>query len=87
MAELGRDALVGATVAGRHAELRFGGGSSVLERVNRFAAAEAECCAFLTMLVEESLGEVRLIIDAPDGAELVLEELVAAFRPEPQAPA
>jgi hypothetical protein len=39
------------------------------------------------MLVEESLGEVRLIIDAPDGAELVLEELVAAFRPEPQAPA
>jgi hypothetical protein len=85
MARLGRDALVGATVAGRHAEVRFEARSGVCERVERVAAAERRCCAFLTIRVEESRGEVRLIIDAPDGAELVLEELVAAFGPEPQA--
>ena len=84
IAELGRDALVGATVDGRRAQLRFRGGSGVRERVERFAASEAECCAFLTMRVEETAGEVRLSIDASDGSEPVLEELVATFGPEPQ---
>src|SRR4051812_49627316 len=85
MAELGRDALVGAAIAGARAELRFKGASSVRARVERFVAAEGECCAFLTMRVEETPGEMRLTIDAPEGAEPVLEELVAAFGPEPRA--
>jgi hypothetical protein len=83
MADLGRDALIGAAVDGGRAELSFKGASSVRERVERFVAAEGECCAFLTMRVEETPGEVRLTIEAPEGAEPVLEELVAAFGPEP----
>jgi hypothetical protein len=79
IAELGRDALVEARVEASHADLRFKGGAAVRERVERFAAAESECCAFLTMRVAETSTDVRLTIDAPDGAELVLEELVAAF--------
>lgn len=85
IAELGRDALVSATVDGRRADLHFKGGAAVRERVERFVAAESECCAFLTMRVEDAPDEVRVAIDAPDGAELVLEELVAAFRSAPRA--
>ena len=46
---------------------------------------ESECCAFLAMRVEEASDQVRVNIDAPDGAELVLEELVAAFESAPRA--
>ena len=79
MAELGRDALLVATVDGRRAELHFARRPGVHERVERFVAGERQCCAFLAMRVEEAPAQVRVIIDAPDGAELVLEELVASF--------
>jgi hypothetical protein len=85
IAELGRDALLDATVDGRRAELHFTARPGVRERVERFVAAESECCAFLTMGVEAAPDEVRVSIDAPAGAELVLEELVAAFRSAPLA--
>jgi hypothetical protein len=85
MAELGGDALLDATVDGRRAELRFAGRPGVRARVERFVAAESECCAFLAMRVEEAPDEVRVTIDAPAGAELVLEELVAAFGSAPRA--
>jgi hypothetical protein len=85
IAELGRNALVSATVDGRRADLHFKGGAAVRERVERFVAAESECCAFLAMHVEDAPDEVRATIDAPDGAEPVLEELVAAFRSAPRA--
>jgi hypothetical protein len=79
MAGLGRDALVEAHVDRTHAELRFAAGLGVRERVQRLVAAERECCSFLTMLVDAAPDEVRLTIDAPEGAELVLAELVEAF--------
>jgi hypothetical protein len=85
MAELGRDALVEAQVDGTHAKLRFASGAGVRERVQRFVVGESECCPFLAMRLEDAPGEVRLTIDAPGGAELVLAELVDAFRREPQA--
>jgi hypothetical protein len=85
IAELGRDALLDATVDGRRAELHFTARPGVRERVERFVAAESECCAFLIMGVEAAPDEVRVSIDAPAGAELVLEELVAAFRSAPRA--
>jgi hypothetical protein len=85
MAELGRDALVATHVAGSHAELSFAAGAGVRERVQRFVAAESECCAFLTMRVHDAPDEVRLTIDAPEEAEPVLAEFVSAFRGEPQA--
>lgn len=85
MAELGRDALVGARVGGAHAELRFAAGAGVRERVRDLVVAESQCCAFLSMRVDDAPDEVRLTIDAPAGAELVLLEVVDAFRRKPQA--
>jgi hypothetical protein len=85
IADLGRDAFVEACIEASHADLRFKGGAAVRDRVERFVAAESECCPFLTMRVEETSTDVCLSIDAPDGAEPVLEELVAAFRSAPQA--
>jgi hypothetical protein len=46
----------------------------------RIVVAESECCAFLTMTVREVGDALVLTIVAPEGAELVLEELVAWFR-------
>jgi hypothetical protein len=71
---------VAVDVAGTHAELRFAAGAAVRERVERFAAAESQCCAFLTMRIDGAPDEVRLTIDAPEDAETVLAELVDAFR-------
>jgi hypothetical protein len=80
MAELGRDALVAANVASARAELHFAAGAGVRERVEGFVAAESQCCAFLTMRIDDAPDEVRLTIDAPEDAEPVLAELVGAFR-------
>jgi hypothetical protein len=85
MAALGRDALVHTRVEGTHGELRFAAGAGVRDRVQEFAVAEGECCAFLTMRVSDGPDAVVLSIDAPEGAEPVLRELVDAFRAEPQA--
>jgi hypothetical protein len=85
MADLGRAALLGTRHDGTRAELRFAAGSGVRDRVNGIVAAESQCCAFLTMSVSDEPDIVLLTIQAPDGAELVLQELVEAFRGEPQA--
>jgi hypothetical protein len=89
MAALGASALVDARSEPRRAELRFAAGDDdgdgVRERVDAIVAAESSCCAFLTMSVSEEDGLVVLAIDAPEGAEVVLEGLVAAFRNQPTA--
>ena len=85
MAELGRDALVDVKLRGTDATLRFGAGAGVRERVTSVVAAESACCAFLAMEVSEEADAVVLDITAPADAELVLHELVDAFRGEPQA--
>ena len=85
MAELGRDALLDAEVAGSRATLRFAAGTGVRGRVTGIVAAESECCAFLTMAVSDGPDTVVLTIDAPEGAELVLRELVEAFSGERRA--
>ena len=85
MAELGRDALVDVNLTARHATLRFAAGAGVRERVTRVAAAESACCAFLAMQVSDEPGVVVLDITAPEDAELVLHDLVDAFRGEQRA--
>jgi hypothetical protein len=81
MAELGSAALVAAHTEQRRARLVFAADAGVRERVEAIARAEAECCAFLSMRVTGEPDRVVLTIEAPAGAELVLAELVAAFRP------
>src|SRR3954452_8169636 len=85
MAELGRDALVDVELSGTHAALRFAAGAGVRERVTSVVASESVCCAFLAMQVRAEPDAVVLDITAPQGAELVLRELVDAFGGEPQA--
>jgi hypothetical protein len=84
MAELGRDA-AGVELSGTRATLPFAAGPGVRERVERFVVAESACCAFLAMQVRDEPDAVVLDVSAPDDAELVLKELVDAFRGQPQA--
>jgi hypothetical protein len=84
MAQLGRDALVDVELGETHATLRFAAGAGVRERVTSVVAAESACCAFLAMQLRDEPGAVVLDISGPEGAELVVRELVDAFRGEPQ---
>ena len=85
MRDVGRAALIDARACGPRAELRFAAGAGVRDRVEAIVAAEAQCCAFLTMHVTEEPDTVVLAIDGPEGAELVVSELVGAFRGDPEA--
>lgn len=82
---LGRDALLEVRHEATHAQLRFAAHDGVRARVDGIVAAESECCAFLTMRVSDLADTVVLSIDAPQGADLVLAELVGAFRGQPRA--
>src|SRR5919109_1414675 len=84
MTELGRAALLDVRHEPTRAELRFAAGVGVRDRVDGIVAAESQCCAFLAMSVSDEPGTVVLRIEAPDGAELVLQELLDAFRGQPQ---
>lgn len=64
---------------GPHAELCFAPLPGILERVAAIVAAESQCCAFLTMRLEQTPAEIILTIDVPDDAEPVLEQLLDAF--------
>src|SRR5688500_8922766 len=79
MSALGEDALLDATRDGTRARLRFAARAGVRERVERIAAAESECCAFLAFDVGDEADTVVLTIEGPDDATPVLDELVAAF--------
>jgi hypothetical protein len=78
IAALGRSELVAVRLEATRAALRFAAGAR--ERVQAVAAAEAECCPFLTLRVAAEPGAVLLTIDAPPDAAGVLAELVATFR-------
>ncbi|HEX7298890.1 MAG TPA: hypothetical protein VF257_07765 [Solirubrobacteraceae bacterium] len=84
MADLGRNALIDARTEPTRAQLRFAAGAGVRARVEAIVAAESQCCAFLIMRVGDEPDTVVLTIDAPEDAELVLAELVDAFRGDRQ---
>ena len=77
---LGRDALLDANHDATQVELCFAPGTSVRRRLEAIIAAEAECCAFLTMRLADRPDVLVLTVSAPEGAETVLAQLVAAVR-------
>jgi hypothetical protein len=79
---LGDDALIDVHRAPGHAELRFAARDGIRDRVDAIVLAEAHCCAFLNMEVRDEPDLVVLRITASPDADLVLEELVDAFRGE-----
>jgi hypothetical protein len=85
MTAVGTAALVDVRNDGARAELRFAARAGVRERVDAIVAAESQCCAFLALHVTETADMVVLTIQAPDGAEVVLQELVDAFSSRSQA--
>jgi hypothetical protein len=76
---LGQDALLSARRVGPRAVLRFTSDPDIRARVEAIVAAESRCCAFLTMRISAEPDTVTLTIEAPEDAELVLQELVDAF--------
>jgi len=73
---VGRDAFVAVDGDGT---LVFHATPEARRRLERIVAAEAECCPFLRLDLSQTDDELRLTIAAPEGAELVRTELVAAF--------
>jgi hypothetical protein len=76
MRAVGRDALIATEPPD---VLRFRATPETRERLERIVSAEAECCAFLGLDLEEVQEELRLTVTAPAGAEPVAAELVQAF--------
>jgi hypothetical protein len=75
--EIGRTSLLAVEHAGGRAELRFR--PAARDAIAAIVAAEAECCAFLSMELRDEPEALVLTIGAPKGSEPVLHELVGAF--------
>jgi hypothetical protein len=81
IAAIGEAALLDSHVLGRHATLRFAAHDGIRSRLDAIIAAESSCCGFLTFDLHDYGDQLAIRIDAPQDAQLVLEELVAAFTP------
>lgn len=79
VAAIGEEGLIGQEVNGGTHLLRFRFDVGTRRRLEGIVAAEAECCSFLDLTLEERGGELILSIAAPDDGQLVADELAAAF--------
>jgi hypothetical protein len=85
MADIGRASLLAVESAGRQAALRFRAVPGTRERLDAIVIAESQCCSFLDFDLRDVSDGVVLTVTAPPGAELVLDDLVAAFSSEADA--
>jgi hypothetical protein len=79
---IGGDALRDVQSSPSQASLRFAAGDERRERLAAIVAAEARCCPFMTFELRDEAGAIVMTISAPEGAELVFDDLVAAFSGE-----
>jgi hypothetical protein len=86
IAALGEAALLDAQVLERRATLRFAAHDGIRPRLEAIIAAEARCCGFMSFDLRDDGAQIVLRIDAPEEAQLVLEEFAATFVPENTAP-
>jgi hypothetical protein len=84
IAALGAESLVDRTTAGDHQLLRFRSGAATRRRLEGIVAAEAACCPFLDLRLEEGGGYLVLSISSASasGRELAAE-LAGAFAATP----
>jgi len=83
IAVIGKESLAGReTEEGRHL-LRFRSDAETRRRLEAILAAEAECCSFLDLTLEESGRELILSIASPEDGQTVADELAAAFAGAP----
>lgn len=79
IAEIGDESLIDqSTEAGRHL-LRFRSDPATRKRLGVIVTAEAECCSFLSLALEERGGDLILSIAAPEEGQAVADELAATF--------
>ena len=62
------------------AVLRFTADDETRVRLEAIVAAEARCCAFMDFQLVHEADATVMTISAPDGAELVLDDLVDALQ-------
>lgn len=77
--DVGRAGLIGVRREGGNRVLHFRPSPEISSRLERIVEAEAQCCAFLELTIDEAPDSIDLMVGGPDGAEPVVEELVAAF--------
>jgi len=79
IAALGADALIAHEASEGAHILRFRRDDETRPRLERIAAAEAECCSFLDLSISERDGDLLLAIAAAEGSEQVAEALALVF--------
>jgi hypothetical protein len=77
--EIGKESLIDHTTKnGRHL-LRFRTTAETRKRLEEIVAAEAECCSFLDLALEERDGELIVAIAASQDGQAVADGLAATF--------
>jgi hypothetical protein len=76
---LGNDALIEADGKPGRRVLRFRRSEEVSSRLAGIVDAEAQCCAFLDLAIDEAADSINLTITGPEGSEAVVDELAGAF--------
>lgn len=79
IAEVGADSLVERSADGERHLLRFRSDPETRRRLEAIVAAEAKCCSFLDLSLEEQGDELVLSVSAPQDGQPVADELAAAF--------
>lgn len=77
--EIGAESLLSREVEGGRHLLRFRSDAATRRQLKEIVAAEAECCSFLDLALEERSGDLVLSVRAPKDGQAVADELAAAF--------
>lgn len=77
--EIGKESLIARTSEGGRHLLRFRSDAETFRRLEEIIAAEAACCSFLDLALEERGGELVLSVAAPQNGQAVADELAATF--------
>ncbi len=79
IAEVGADGLIESGGAGDRHLLRFRSDARTRARLEAILAAEARCCSFLDLSLEERGGQLVLTVGAPADGRVIAGALAAAF--------
>src|SRR5262249_49102519 len=79
IAKVGAESLIGHEARDDGHRLLFHTDEDIRKRLEGIVDAEAECCAFLDLSLDEEGGELILWIAAPREAEALANGLAAAF--------
>lgn len=79
IAEVGASSLIERSADGERHLLRFRSDAETRRRLEAIVVAEAKCCSFLDLSLEERGGELVLSVSAPQEGQPIADDLAAAF--------